>query len=168
MNINDLKWEARRHGNISPNLVSLLLEQGELELMIQAAAERSEWFCAEAAVRELCEMGAFERALAVLEPFVAIGWGPARWANAEVMRQAGRGRGSPVDGSSGRSRPAVAVCMPKIRRTVVKTGRVDKAITPAEHGEQNADALAGESEESLGVGFASCPLPVVVPIHQLP
>ncbi|MFE3760395.1 hypothetical protein ACFXPI_01300 [Streptomyces sp. NPDC059104] len=129
MNIDDLDWQARRYGGISPNLVSLLLEQGELELLIRAAAERGEWFCAEAAVRELCEVGAFERALAVLEPFVAIGWGPARWANAEVMRQAGRAEEAlELVRPDEAGRQSQHVCR-NFAELLVKAGRVDEAIT---------------------------------------
>lgn len=40
------------------------------------------------------------------------------------------------------------------------SGFVEGAV--AEHREQDADALAGEAEEGLGVGFAAGPLPVVV------
>lgn len=41
-----------------------------------------------------------------------------------------------------------------------RSGLVEGAV--AEHGEQDADALTGESEEGLGVGLAACSLTVVV------
>ncbi|MBD0675255.1 hypothetical protein BU198_32295 [Streptomyces sp. CBMA156] len=71
-------------------MVQSLLEQGQSELLIRAAEERGEWFCAEAAVHELCAAGEFERALTVLEPFVAVGWWHAVRESAEVMIRQGR------------------------------------------------------------------------------
>ncbi|MFF7098108.1 hypothetical protein ACFY9A_37840 [Streptomyces rubradiris] len=70
--------------------MTLLLEHGHLDLVIQAADERGEWFCAEGAVQELCRLGEFGRALEVMEPFVATGWRAALWAQAEILLRAGR------------------------------------------------------------------------------
>lgn len=68
----------------------MLVEQGEVELLVQAASERGEWFCAQAAARELSRAGEVERALGVLEPFIEAGWNRARWEKAEVLLEAGR------------------------------------------------------------------------------
>ncbi|WP_227745302.1 hypothetical protein [Streptomyces nodosus] len=70
--------------------MGLLLEHGHLDLVIRAAAERGEWFCAESAVEELCRAGEFGRALEVMEPFVITGWRPALWAKADILLRAGR------------------------------------------------------------------------------
>ncbi|MFB6980349.1 hypothetical protein [Streptomyces scopuliridis] len=89
MNIDDLSWQVGNYGGLSPREVNLLLEHGHLDLVIQAAEERGEWFCAERAAQELCRSGGFARALEVMEPFAAIGWRPALWAKAGILVQAG-------------------------------------------------------------------------------
>lgn len=66
------------------------MEHGHLDLVIRAAEERGEWFCAERAARELGRSGEFARALEVLEPFVATGWRTALWAKADLLLRAGR------------------------------------------------------------------------------
>jgi predicted Zn-dependent protease len=68
----------------------MLVERGEVELLVQAASERGEWFCAQAAARELSRAGEVERALGVLEPFIEAGWNRSRWERAEVLLEAGR------------------------------------------------------------------------------
>lgn len=90
VNIDDLEWQSRTLGGISPRLVSMLVERGEVELLVQAASEQGEWFCAQAAARELSRAGEVERALGVLEPFVEAGWNRARWERTEVLLEAGR------------------------------------------------------------------------------
>ncbi|MFD8478539.1 tetratricopeptide repeat protein [Kitasatospora sp. NPDC059673] len=91
MNIDDLSWQARHHGGVYPRMVQTLLDLGQLELLIRAASEREDWNCAEAAARELCAAGEFDRALAVVGPFAEIGWRDAGWATAEIMIHRGRG-----------------------------------------------------------------------------
>ncbi|MFF3018250.1 tetratricopeptide repeat protein [Streptomyces sp. NPDC057939] len=90
MHTDDLVWQASNFGGLAPRRVDLLLEHGHLELVIQAAAERGEWSCAEGAVEELCRAGEFGRALEVMEPFVATGWPTALWAKADIMLRSGR------------------------------------------------------------------------------
>ncbi|KUH35643.1 MULTISPECIES: hypothetical protein [Streptomyces] len=128
MNTDDLSWQASNYGGLSPRKVTLLLEHGHLNLVIRAAEERGEWFCAERAAQELCRSGEFGRALEVMEPFVATGWRAALWAKAEILLRAGRvaealdlmhpdeeGRASPI------------VCR-GIAELLAKTGCVDEAI----------------------------------------
>lgn len=55
--LDDLEWQVRYNGGMAPRLARLLLEQGHLELLIQVAAERGEWFCADVAAQELCRAG---------------------------------------------------------------------------------------------------------------
>ncbi|MFE7712940.1 hypothetical protein ACFU6I_46090 [Streptomyces sp. NPDC057486] len=88
--MDDLVWQASNYGGISPRRVGLLLEHGHLDLVIRAAAERGEWFCAEGAVEELCRAGEFGRALEVMAPFVTTGWPSALWAKADILLRAGR------------------------------------------------------------------------------
>ncbi|MFI9585971.1 hypothetical protein ACIHCQ_29955 [Streptomyces sp. NPDC052236] len=90
MNVDDLSWQASNNRGLSPKRVTLLLEHGHLDLVIQAAAERGEWFCAKGAVEELCRAGEFGRALEVIGPFVTIGWRTALWAKADILLWAGR------------------------------------------------------------------------------
>ncbi|MER6216248.1 hypothetical protein ABT213_19610 [Streptomyces sp. NPDC001674] len=92
MHMDDLAWQASNFGGLAPRSVRFLLKHGHLELVIRAAAERDEWFCAEGAVKELCRAGEFGRALTVMEPFVATGWPTAVWAKADILLRAGRSR----------------------------------------------------------------------------
>ncbi|MFD4658423.1 hypothetical protein ACFWP2_22655 [Kitasatospora sp. NPDC058444] len=91
MNIDDLSWQASHNGGVSPRMVRALLDLGELELLIRAAQERGDWNCAEAAARELCAAGEFDRALALMDPFTDIGWRAAEWLTAEIMIRRGEG-----------------------------------------------------------------------------
>lgn len=66
VNIDDLSWQSGNYGGLAPRKVDLLLEHGHLDLMIRAAEDRGEWFCAERAAQELCRTGAFEQAMEVI------------------------------------------------------------------------------------------------------
>ncbi|MGQ4729787.1 tetratricopeptide repeat protein [Streptomyces sp. Ju416(a)] len=128
MNIDDLDWQIRTNGGVNPRLVKLLLERGELDVLIKAAGERAEWFCAEASARELCKAGEFERALNVLKPFVEAGWRPARWEAADVLLHLGR-----VDEALDVARPDDVTQAPEhvcrnFAEVLVKAGKVDEAI----------------------------------------
>ncbi|MGW4688059.1 hypothetical protein ACWEPM_24640 [Streptomyces sp. NPDC004244] len=90
MNTDDLSWQADNYGGLSPRKVDLLLEHGRLDLVLRAAEEDGEWFCAERAAQELAQSGEFARALEVMEPFVATGWRTALWAKADILLRAGR------------------------------------------------------------------------------
>jgi tetratricopeptide (TPR) repeat protein len=128
MNVDDLEWQTRFLGGISPRLVSLLLERGHLDLVIRAANERGEWFCAEAAVRELCATKEFERARGVMEPFVAAGWRPAVWATAEILLQWGRTEEAlELVRPDETGRQSDHVCH-DFAELLAKAGRVDEAI----------------------------------------
>ncbi|MFE2453474.1 tetratricopeptide repeat protein [[Kitasatospora] papulosa] len=127
MNIDDLTWQSRGLGGYPPVLVDLLVEQGHVELLVRAAS-RGAWSCAKAAARELGKMAEFERAQGVLEPFVEVGWEPARWAAADLMLQAGR-----IQQALDWVRPEDAdlasehVCH-DFAELLVKAGQVDDAI----------------------------------------
>ncbi|MFE1909100.1 hypothetical protein ACFW96_36340 [Streptomyces gardneri] len=64
-----LAWHARSNGGLHLRTVKVLLEHGQLEVVIRAAVERGEWVCAQEAVRELCAAGEFGRAEGVTAPF---------------------------------------------------------------------------------------------------
>ncbi|MFF8837570.1 hypothetical protein [Streptomyces sp. NPDC015130] len=70
--------------------MKVLLEHGQLEVVIRAAVERGDWVCAQESVRELCAAGEFERAEGVMAPFVALGWRPAVWETARILVRAGQ------------------------------------------------------------------------------
>lgn len=116
-------------------LVDLLVEQGHVELLVRAAS-RGAWSCARAAARELCTIAEFERALGVLNPFVELGWEPARWAAANIVLEAGR-----VQQALDWVRPEdVGLASEHVCRDfaelLVKAGQVDEAIdvlTPHVH-----------------------------------
>ncbi|MFK0195869.1 tetratricopeptide repeat protein [Kitasatospora sp. NPDC090308] len=128
MNIDDLSWQAWHHGGVSPRMVRTFLDLGQLELLVRAAQERGDWNCAEAAARELCTAGEFDRALALLSPFAEIGWRPAEWLTAEIMIDRGEG-----DEALARVRPDPAelgdghVCG-RYAELLAKAGRVEEAV----------------------------------------
>ncbi|MFG2840898.1 hypothetical protein ACGFYE_38595 [Streptomyces zaomyceticus] len=128
MNTDDLSWQAHNYGGLHPRKVDLLLEHGRLDLMIQAAEERGEWFCAERAAQELCRTGAFSRAVEVVEPFAALGWRPALWAKANVLLRAGRtDEALDLVRPDEEGRTSEYVCR-DFAELLVRAGRVDEAI----------------------------------------
>ncbi|MGW4789510.1 hypothetical protein [Streptomyces sp. NPDC004230] len=132
MDVDDLEWQGRLLGGIPPRMADLLLELGHLDLVVEAAGERGEWFCALAAVRELCGAEDYERALSVIEPFAVTGWKPAVTKAAEVRFRMGR-----VEEALALVRPDEPVTEGREWRDcalmLAKAGRLDEAI----------DALAG-------------------------
>ncbi|MFJ5220475.1 tetratricopeptide repeat protein [Streptomyces sp. NPDC088354] len=128
MDIDDLEWQSRTLGGIFPRLATMLVERGEVELLVQASGQ-GEWFCAQAAARELSRAGEVERALNVLEPFIEVGWNGARWERAEVLFEAGM-----VQQALDAVRPdeeglaSEWVCY-DFAKLLVKAGRLDEAIT---------------------------------------
>ncbi|MER7585034.1 hypothetical protein [Kitasatospora sp. NPDC097691] len=128
MNVDDLSWQARYHGGVYPRMVRTLLDLGQLELLIRAAQERGDWNCAQAAARELCAAGEFERALTLVDPFTDIGWRAAEWLTAEIMIRRGEG-----DEALAMVRPDAAelgdghVCA-RYAELLSKAGRVEEAI----------------------------------------
>lgn len=128
VNVDDLEWQTRRYSGLSPRGVSLLLEHGHLDLVIQAAADRGEWFCAEGAVEELCRAGEFERALDVMEPFAVIGWRAALWAKTSILFRAGRTEEALDLVRQDEADPSSAVGCRHFAELLAKEGRVDEAI----------------------------------------
>src|SRR4051812_42317778 len=128
MDIDDLEWQASNFGGLPPRRVDLLLAHGHLDLIIRAAAEHGEWFCAQGAVEELCRTGRFTDALNVMEPFVATGWPTALWAKADILLREGR----PQEALN-LVRPNEAGWASKAEchdfaELLVRAGRVDEAI----------------------------------------
>ncbi|MFE1854680.1 tetratricopeptide repeat protein [Streptomyces sp. NPDC059489] len=117
-------------------MADLLLELGHLDLVVEAAGERGEWFCALAAVRDLCGAEDYERAWSVIEPFAVTGWKPAVTKAAEVRFRMGR-----VEEALALVRPDEPVTEGREWRDcalmMAKAGRLDEAI----------DALAPHLED---------------------
>ncbi|WP_159028488.1 tetratricopeptide repeat protein [Kitasatospora sp. MY 5-36] len=128
MNLDDLAWQRQFDGGIEPAMAEYLARQGQLELLIETARDRGEWFCAEVAVGELCEAGEFERALTVLEPFVAVGWPFAVRESATILVRQGR-----IEEGLALVRPDAAGLESAFdcrwfAGALVEAGRVDEAI----------------------------------------
>ncbi|MCF2527776.1 hypothetical protein [Yinghuangia soli] len=90
MKIDDLQRRFDTYSGTLPGVVDALLDHGCLDLVMAAAEEREDWFCAVGAARELGAGSAFERAWAVIEPFAVTGWQPAVRAGADVLLRWGR------------------------------------------------------------------------------
>jgi hypothetical protein len=85
VNVDDLEWQLSNLGGVLPRIVDEILERGGLEVLVEAAGEREDWFCAVGAARGLCTAGEFGRAWTVMEPFAASGGQPAVRAGADVL-----------------------------------------------------------------------------------
>ncbi|MFH8582510.1 tetratricopeptide repeat protein [Streptomyces zaomyceticus] len=128
MSTDDLSWQAGNFGGLHPRKVDLLLKHGHLDLVIQVAKERGEWFCAERAAQELCRPGEFVQAMGVMKPFAAIGWRPALWAKANILLQAGRtDEALDLVRPDEEGRTSQYVCR-DFAELLVRAGRVDEAI----------------------------------------
>ncbi|MEW2139825.1 tetratricopeptide repeat protein [Streptomyces sp. NPDC005409] len=128
MNTDDLSWQAGSYGGVHPRKVDLLLEHGHLDLVIRAARERDEWFCAERAARELCRSGQFVQAVEVIEPFAATGWRPALSEKADVLLRAGRtDEALDLVRPDEEARTSPYACR-DFAELLVRAGRVDEAI----------------------------------------
>ncbi|MEU2998219.1 hypothetical protein ABZ684_11660 [Streptomyces sp. NPDC006995] len=99
-----------------------------MDLVVRAAAERGDWFCAQGAVRALQAKGERERAWEVMKPFTETGWLPAVSAGADVLLAWGR-----VEEALTLTRPVGEVvptgACEVYAETLVKCGRADEAIT---------------------------------------
>ncbi|MFG2340511.1 tetratricopeptide repeat protein [Streptomyces yangpuensis] len=128
MNLDDLEWQVSHFGGLPPGRVELLLEHGGLDLVIRAAAERGEWFCAQGATQALCRAGEFDRALRVMEPFVATGWRGALWARADILLRAGRTQEAlDLVRPDEAGRASAAECR-AYAELLARAGRVDEAV----------------------------------------
>ncbi|MER7582212.1 hypothetical protein [Kitasatospora sp. NPDC097691] len=146
MNIEDLDWQAGSRGGITPLMVKALLERGQLELLVRAARERGEWFCAQAAVRELCAAGQAERAWEVVRPFAETGWRRAVVLGADALVRSGR-----VEEALALVHPDAALREPGQAADEVRGWGADlKALEP--YGEYAAVlAAAGRVDEAIDV-----------------
>ncbi|GLV85824.1 hypothetical protein Slala03_55130 [Streptomyces lavendulae subsp. lavendulae] len=147
-------------------MVDHLVEHGHLELVVQAADERGDWFCARAAMRELCAAKDFERAWAVMKPFAETGWLPAVSAGADV-----RVRWSRAEDALASARPEGAtwqageVCQ-AYAKVLVKAGRVDEALTVLEPHLADGRVLPSLVEMTEGRGEDERVLELIVPLAE--
>ncbi|MEU3657283.1 hypothetical protein AB0E67_31730 [Streptomyces sp. NPDC032161] len=166
MNVEDLEWQADTWGGVSPRVVDSLVECGHLDLVVQAANERGDWFCARAAVRELCALEEFERAWAVMKPFTETNWLPAVSAGADILLRWGR-----VEEALALARPdgatwkAGEVCQ-AYADVLVKAGRVDEAITVLEPHLMEGWVLPSLVEMTEGQGRDERVLELLVPLAE--
>ncbi|MET9607281.1 hypothetical protein ABZZ17_19725 [Streptomyces sp. NPDC006512] len=166
MNVDDLQWQASNWGGVSPQVVDCLVGGGHLELVVRAADERGDWFCAQAAVRELCATEEFERSWALMKPFADTGWLPAVSAGADILLRWGR-----VEDALALARPdgatwqAVEVCR-AYAEVLVKAGRVDEAITVLEPHLGDARVPASLVEMTEGQGKDERVLELIVPLAE--
>ncbi|MFI0990603.1 hypothetical protein [Streptomyces exfoliatus] len=123
-----MAWHAKGNGGLPRRTVDVLLEHGQLEVVIRAAVERGEWVCALAAVEELCASGEFGRAKDVVAPFVEIGWQPALWETAGIMVRAGRTDEGLALVPQGETESLSAQDCRSLAELLAEAGQVDKAI----------------------------------------
>ncbi|MGW7140285.1 tetratricopeptide repeat protein [Streptomyces xanthophaeus] len=166
MNVEDLQWQADKWGGVSPRVVDCLVECGHLDLVVQAADKRGDWFCARVAVRELCATEEFERAWAVMKPFAETGWLPAVSAGANILLRWGR-----VEEALALARPAGAtwkvgeVCR-AYADVLAKAGRVDEAITVLEPHLVERRVLPSLVEMTEGQGRDERVLELLAPLAE--
>ncbi|MFE1896953.1 hypothetical protein [Streptomyces yangpuensis] len=166
MNVDDLQWQADRWGGISPRVVDCLVEYGHLELVVQAADERGDWFCARAAMRELCAARDFERAWAVMKPFAETGWLPAVSAGADVLIQWGR-----IEDALALVRPEgpswqTAQRCRAYAEILVRAGRADEAFTVLEPHLADGRVLPALVEMTEGQAEDERVLELIVPLAE--
>jgi tetratricopeptide (TPR) repeat protein len=125
MGADDFQWQVSTIGGVLPRFVDAILEGGGLEVLVAAAREREDWFCAAGAVRGLCAEGEFGRAWQVVEPFAATGWQPAVRVGADVLVRWGR-----VDQALELARPEGPQedAWRDFAEALVRAGRVEDAI----------------------------------------
>ncbi|WP_024756019.1 tetratricopeptide repeat protein [Streptomyces exfoliatus] len=129
VDLETLAWHAESNGGLHLRTVKVLLDHGQLEVVIRAAAERGEWVCAREAVRELCAAGEFGRAEGVMAPFMAIGWRPAVWETAGILVRAGRVEDAvALVSGAGDAEPRSAEDCRSLAELLAEAGRVDEAI----------------------------------------
>lgn len=147
-------------------MVDLLVEGGHLDLVVEAADRRGDWFCARGAARELCTTEEFERAWAVMKPFADSGWLPALSAGADILVRWGR-----IDEALALVRPdetawqAVEACR-AYAEVLVKTGCVDEAITVLEPHLSDGRIPRSLVEMTEGQGRDDRVLALLVPLAQ--
>ncbi|WP_431789220.1 tetratricopeptide repeat protein [Streptomyces sp. G9] len=129
MNVEDLEWQADAYGGVNPRVADSLLERGYLEVVVQAASEREDWFCARGAVRVLQAAGDFEWAWEVMRPFAESGWLPAVSVGADILLQSGRtDEALELARPDGERRGQGEACR-VYAEVLVQAGQADAAIT---------------------------------------
>ncbi|MFD0279060.1 hypothetical protein ACFVHB_34850 [Kitasatospora sp. NPDC127111] len=166
MKVDDLQWQVDTLGGVLPRLVDDIRERGGLEALVQAAQERADWFCAVGAMRELCAVGEFGRAWAVVEPFAATGWQRAVRVGADVLVRWGR-----VDQALELTRPegskeSAADAARDHAEVLVRAGRVEEALGVLVPHLRAGRVLAALVEMTDGLGSDERVLELLAPIAE--
>jgi tetratricopeptide (TPR) repeat protein len=162
--VDDLEWQVGNHGGVPPRVVDSLLEHGHLDVVVRAADERNDWFCAQAAVRELRVVGEFERAWAVMKPFAATGWLPAVTAGAGILLRRGRVEEALALARSHGAAWKVGEACRAYAEVLVEAGRVDEAIAVLEPHLLEARLLASLVKLTEGQGRDERVLDLLAPL----
>ncbi|RKE17033.1 hypothetical protein [Streptomyces sp. TLI_171] len=162
MNLDDLDWQVRHYGGVSPRVVNALLRHGYVEELARAAVHRPDWFCARAAAEQLGAVGGSERAWAVLEPFVRAGWAPALEPAVDALVACGRscealGLTAP-DGTADGDRAHA--------RALLRAGRPDEAFELLSPHLAAGRLLPALAELTAGQGLDERVLAVLAPLAE--
>lgn len=166
MKVDDLEWQLNNLGGVLPRIVDEILERGGLEVLVETAREREDWFCAVGAVRGLCRAGEFGRAWMVVEPFAASGWQPAVRAGADVLLRWNRvEQALELAHPGGRGQESDDVWR-DYAEALVGAGRVDDAIGVLVPCLRDRRVLRGLVEMTEGQGCDERVLEVLAPIAE--
>lgn len=166
MNIDDLEWQLSNLGGVLPRIVDEILERGGLEVLVEAAREREDWFCAVGAVRGLCGAGEFGRAWTVVEPFAASGWQPGVRAGADVLLRWSRVEQALELARPGRRGQEGCDVWRDYAEALVRVGRVDDAIGVLLPYLRDRQVLRGLVEMTDGQGCDERVLELLAPIAE--
>ncbi|MFF7602478.1 tetratricopeptide repeat protein [Streptomyces mirabilis] len=166
MNVDDLQWQLSHLGGVLPRIVDEILERGGLEVLVEAAREREDWFCAVGAARGLCAVGDFGRAWTVMAPFAVSGWQPAVRAGADVLLRWNRVEQALELAHPDRRGQDSCDAWRDYAEALVRAGRVDEAIGVLVPFLRDRRVLRGLVEMTDGQGCDERVLEVVTPIAE--
>lgn len=166
MNVDDLEWQLSNLGGVLPRIVDEILERGGLEVLVEAAREREDWFCAVGAARGLCAAGEFWRAWTVVEPFAASGWQPAVRVGSDVLLRWNRVEQALELAYPGGRGQASGDAWRDYAEALVRAGRVDDAIGVLVPCLRDRRVLRGLVEMTDGQGCDERVLEVLAPIAE--
>ncbi|MFE2867712.1 tetratricopeptide repeat protein [Embleya sp. NPDC059259] len=126
MNVDELQRQEDFFDGVPPRTVDLLLEQGHLDAVVEAA-RLGEWWCARGAVRYFVTRGEYEAAWEVMAPFAETRWWPAVEQAARVLNARGRGEEA-IAAVRARAEAGERDAWNPLARLLADNGRIDEAI----------------------------------------